>query len=252
MALYTIDYESGTAGQVIPSGVGQPMPGPSSMGQASTVTYDATHVMHGSSAAKHAPAASNVSWISYGNNSNLSFHSTALAVRGYFYFTNTPGFAFVSFYDTAMQWVAGLGINPSGYLYIRDSATNPLAVGTTSITVNRWLRAELYVTAAASGATITAALYDGDSTTPIDTVTSSAASTTSQELVAVWLGKNNYNNNPNEHWSDSIAIDTAATGFIGPVKTVVATPFRVWSGSAYVPVDAHVWDGSGYHKVSGE
>lgn len=251
MTLYKIDYDEGVAGQILPSGTGLPMPGPGNMDQPGTVTYDATHVAHGAMATKHSPADSNVSWVAYGNNSNLSFDSTGLAVRGYFYFTNTPGFAFLTVYDTAMASVAWLGINSSGYLFIRDAATNPLVLGTVPITVNRWLRAELYVTTGTSGATVSGALYDGDSTTPIDILTSSSAVTTGALLDAVWIGKNNYNSNPADHWVDSVAIDTAATGFIGPFGSEASqTPFHVWDGSAYVPVEMRRWNGSSYESVT--
>lgn len=87
MTRYTVDYESGIAGQVVPvtSDIEQsPQLGANS--NYSGITYDDAYVAHGNMATKHAPQADDVSYISYGDSSSQNFQSTALAARLFLFY----------------------------------------------------------------------------------------------------------------------------------------------------------------------
>ena len=253
MAFYTHDYETGIAGNIPPAShdnIVLPQPGASEISAAGTTVYHAGHVSHGAMGLRQSPASGDVSWINYGNNSSKNFNSSALAARAYFYFTVVPSGAFVSIYDNANQWAAGAGINASGQLFTRDAGANPRGTGTVALTANQWLRIELYATTGTSSATITAAVYAGDSTTPLDLVMTAVGNTTAGVLSSVRFGKNNYNTYATPYWVDSVAFNTTATGLIGPVPGET-TPYRVWNGTEYKVADARIWDGSAYTSVTG-
>lgn len=252
MALYTIDYEGGTAGQIPSashSNETHPNPAPSSTSTSGTVVYDATHVAHGSMALRQSPPPSSISYISYGNSSSKNFFASALAIRAYFYFTEVPTGGYISVFNNTDAWVAGLTFGSSGQITVRDAAANPLLTGTVPIPVNQWVRLELYVTAGTGNATVTGAAYAGESTTPIELLTSSSA-TTSAILSSVRVGKNNYNPYNTPNWLDSLAIDTEATGLLGPLVGEKDTPYRIWNGSEYQKVDVRLWGGSAYDSVT--
>lgn len=251
MAKYSMNYESGTAGQVPATGLA--VPGVSNV--FGSVVYSAEQ-KRGTMSLKHSPAASSATYVSYGNASNIALKSQALAVQVWFYFTEQPIGAFIAFFDDAdaanPQMAARVGINHANYpgkLYIQDSNTaSAVAIGTVNnpTPLGRWMRLELYATAATSGATITAALYDGNATTPVDRVTSSAASTTAGRLSAVWIGKTNYNTYATPYWMDDVVINTAATSLITEAKP---SPYYIWDGAAHKSVSAHAWSGSHYQPV---
>ena len=229
MTRYNINYEAGTDGVVPVVGASEPLESGHGIDAPGTVTYSNTHVAHGTMATKHSPASSGISRITYGNSSNRNFNSTALAVRAYLYFTVVPtglSSRFLTYYDNTDQVAAAVRINTSGYLDIQGNTTTSLATGTVAIPADKWVRLEIYATAGTGNATITAAAYEADSTTPIDMVTVGTA-TTAATLSSVWVGKNNYNAYATPYWVDSVAIETTATGLIGPVQVPLATPTPV-------------------------
>lgn len=254
MALYTHDYEDGIAGNAPPASHNTgivPQPGASEITAAGATVYHAGHVSHGAMALRQSPASSDVSWIAYGNGSTKNFSSAALAARAYFYFTTLPSGAgaFLSIYDNTTTRAAVVGINASGQLFTRDAGANPRSTGTVTLTANQWLRIELYATTGTSNATVTAAVYAGDSTTPLDLVTTSVGNTTAGALSSVRVGKDNYTAYATAYWVDSVAINTTATGLIGPVAGEL-TPYRIWNGSEWRVADARIWDGSTFKSVT--
>ena len=251
MTKYSINYESGTPGQAPVTNLATP-------GIYSTdgpVVYGAEHA-RGAVSLRHSPVSGSVTRVVYGNTSNRNLQSTALAVSVYFYFTAQPEGAFIAFFDdlevTNPLLAARVGINHANYpgkLYIQDANTaSAVAIGTVNnpVPLNRWVRLELYATAATSGATITAALYDGDATTPLDRVTSNVGNTTAGRLAAVQIGKTNYNTYATPYWMDDVVINTAATSLITEAKP---SPYYIWDGAAYKSVSAHAWSGSHYQPV---
>ncbi len=248
MAFYLVNYDQGLAGQAPTTG-GSVRPGPFSIIAAGTTVYDATHVAHGSMALRQTPVSGGYSSIGYGNSSNLNLQSqTAFATRAYFYFTVMPVGAFISVYDNTDAWVAGLAFDTGGHIRIRDAVSTALVTGTVTIPLNTWVRLELYVTAATTGALLHAAVFTNDSTTPLDTIT--ATGVTAATISSVRFGKNNANTYATTYWLDSVAIDTAAAGFIGPyLAPAGSTPYSVWTGTQYRAVDVRVWNGSEYKTV---
>lgn len=254
-----MDYESGVEGQAPALVADTALPSPPDVSYMNgSVVYSSEHA-RGTMALKHAPVSGDISTITYGASSSATLTTTALAARAYFYFTVQPVGALVSLYDSSDQWAAAVGINNAanpGKLYIQDFNRTPaLAVGavTNPLPLNQWVRFELYATASTSGATITAAVYDGTSTTPIDRLSSTTAvtmSTTSATFSWARFGKNNYNTYATPYWLDDTALDTAATGLFTEITK--PSPFYVWNGAEYKQVAARVWSGSGYRSVIDE
>lgn len=246
MTRYTVDYESGIAGQVVPvtSDIEQ-LPQLGANSNYSGITYDDAYVAHGSMATKHAPQADDVSYISYGDSSSQNFQSTALAARAYFYFTAMPSGTYLSIYDNSDNWAAAVGVNTDGKMYIRNAA-GTIHTGAETLTINQWLRFEIYATSGSGNATITAAIYSGENTTPIEELTASST-TTSSILSSLRVGKNNYTNYATPYWADSLLIDTAATGLIG--SATIDYPFRIWNGTKYLQSNGYIWKNSKYVPV---
>lgn len=246
MARYNVSYEGGTVG-VAPA-TSSTMPGPYQI--QGTVTFDSAQAAHGTRSVKHVATSGDVVGVYYGNSSNLNFASTALAVRAYFYLPAVPTAAvnLLSVYSSTDTRAAVVGINASGKLYIRDSVSSSLVAGTVNVSANTWVRLELYVTAGTSGATVNAAMYAADSTTATDTVSSSAGNTATT-LSSLRVGKENYSSYADTYWVDDVAIETAATGFVGPLvnaaPSVNAGVDQNVSASATVNLSATASDSDG-------
>lgn len=246
MARYNVTYEGGTVGNTPTTS--STMPGPYQI--QGTVTFDNAQAAHGTRSVKHVATSGNVVGVYYGNSSNLNFASTAIAVRAYFYLPATPADSvnLLSVYSSTDTRAAVVGITAAGKLYIRDSASSSLAVGTVNIPANTWVRLEMYATAGTSGATINAAMYNFDSTTPLDAVWSSAANTATT-LSSLRVGKENYSGYAATYWVDDVAIETAASGLIGPMvnlpPTIDAGTDQNVSASATVNLSATAADPDG-------
>ncbi len=217
MARYNVTYEEGTVGNT--PVVSATSPGPAQI--VGTVTYDNAQSAHGTRSVKHVATSGNVVGVYYGNSSHLNFASTALAVRAYFYLPATPSDVtlMMSVYSSTDTRAAAVGISAAGKLYIRDSVTSVLAAGTVNVPANQWVRIETYVTAGSSGATVQAAMYAHDSTTPLDSV-SSTAGVTSTTLSSVRIGKDAYSAYTATYWVDDVGVETVATGYIGPMTNL--------------------------------
>lgn len=252
MVKYTVNYEEGSAGQIVPATTDtSELPQPGASSNYSAIMYDSTQVAHGNIAVRHVPYDDDVSYISYGDSSSKNFRSVALAARAYFYFTAPPTAAYMSIYNNSDSRVAAAGINVDGNIYIRDS-TGIIQTGVVPLVFDQWLRIEIFATSGSEGdATIEVAIYEGDSVSPIEQLSTSSA-TTSLMLSSLRVGKDNYTNYATPYWVDSLAIDTEATGLIGPISDdPVDFPFRIWDGSKYLQSNGYVWKDSKYVPVFG-
>lgn len=112
-----------------------------------------------------------------------------------------------------------LAVDTSGRLLSRTAAGGAIAQTATGVWVaNRHNRIELVFNVGNAGATdsYTATIYDGDSTTPLDTLTSSAVDLGTADAVSVDIGHPNNSSSGWETLWDSIQMDNGATSEIGP------------------------------------
>ena len=256
MARYNANYENGIVG-AFPS-LSNAAPG---IAARNGSTVYATEQSRGTKAIGIASSSgTSLAYVQYGNPAELSLDSTSLLASVYFYFTELPAGGLLAVYDDDSaneRPVARLSFNyyvnaNSAYarkLFLQDAemSTNwqsSVAVGEVEdpIPLNRWVRIELYATAAAQNATITAAVFDGDSSVPIERLTSSVARTTAGRLARVRIGKLSENSYATPFWVDDVLIDTEA-------PDATKSPYYMWNGTAYKPMSVSAWTGTDYVPV---
>lgn len=115
-----------------------------------------------------------------------------------------------------------LAVDTSGRLLSRTAAGGAIAQTATGVWVaNRHNRIELVFNVGNAGATdsYTATIYDGDSTTPLATLTSSSVDLGTADALYVDIGHPNNSSSGWETLWDSIQMDNGATSEIGPYLT---------------------------------
>lgn len=248
MTRYKANYEIGTIGSSPSSG----NPPPGIAARNGSVVYSSDH-SRGTKSLKITGASSGVSYVTYGNADELSLNSTALRTSAYFYFTEYPSGGLIAIYDSVnTRPVARISVNYYSYtdiLFLQDSGmetdwTSSIAVGTITnpIPLNKWVRIELYATVGLGNATVTASIFDGDSSVPIERVSSSIANTTLTPFSRFRIGKLSENSYVTPFWIDDVSIDTEA-------PDVTKSPYYMWNGVAYKTMDARIWTGSEYKTV---
>ena len=251
MARYSANYENGIVG-FSPS-TNNAAPGIAA--RSGSAVY-ATEQSRGAKSIRMMAPDTSLAYVQYGNPTELSLDSTSLLASVYFYFTELPAGGFLAIYDddsANSRPVARLSVNYySAYarkLFLQDaemstSWSSSVAVGEVEdpIPLNRWVRIELYATAAAQNATITAAVFDGDSSVPIERLTSNVARTTAGRLARVRIGKLSESSYPTPFWVDDVLIDTEA-------PDATKSPYYKWNGTAYKPMSVSAWTGTDYVSV---
>lgn len=252
MARYNANYENGIVG-FSPS-TNNAAPGIAA--RAGSVVYNAEQSRGTKAIRITSSSGTSLAYVQYGNPAELSLDSTSLLASVYFYFTELPAGGFLAIYDddsANSRPVARLSVNYySAYarkLFLQDaemstSWSSSVAVGEVEdpIPLNRWVRMELYATAAAQNATITAAVFDGDSSVPIERLTSNVARTTAGRLARVRIGKLSESSYPTPFWVDDVLIDTEA-------PDATKSPYYKWNGTAYRPMSVSAWTGTDYVPV---
>jgi hypothetical protein len=212
----------------------------------SAATIDSTHAAGGGTASiKYVPASGSTC-----SNRWNGFSSTAFAASGYYWIDTMPG-AETWFVDITAGGarVIILEITSTGHFRVLDSRGTGTPVYNSALTypTGQWVRWEVYATVAASGATIKAALYLGDSTTPTDSIgvttpyTSGQTGTVPADTI-IW-GKGDSGTYASTFWGDAFQFNTAATDFIGPMTTPLATPV-VTAGTTTAPTTIGGTNGS--------
>src|SRR5581483_9550065 len=133
--LVTETYESGSSGQSLPgSSLGTTVPGG---------TYDNTHAARGALAGKFAATSSQDSVRQYSHGSTY----TPIYGRAYFYLTANPSgnTRLITGLSSVDHW--SIGINSSGKIIVGKTAASGGAftvstTGTTSVSLNTWVRLE--------------------------------------------------------------------------------------------------------------
>lgn len=252
MVRYSANYENGIVG-ANPS-LGNAAPGIAA--RTGSVVYNAEQSRGTKAIRITSSSGTSLAYVQYGDPADLSLNSTSLLASVYFYFTELPAGGLLAIYDddsANMRPVARLSVNYySAYarkLFLQDaemstSWSSSVAVGEVEdpIPLNRWVRMELYATAAAQNATITAAVFDGDSSVPIERLTSNVARTTAGRLARVRIGKLSESSYPTPFWVDDVLIDTEA-------PDATKSPYYKWNGTAYKPMSVSAWTGAGYVPV---
>ena len=185
MALVQNTAEGGTHGVVVTTGNSGGGSGTAFSEVVAGVTFSNVQKMHGSLSYAMAGAASTWNVVRLNSTAGLQF-----TTRVYVYLQGSPSAEtnFVTVQTAAGGAVAGLNLATTRILKL-VSAGGWVADFTTALSLNTWYRLVLYGTVAASNATVTGKLYAGDSTTPIETKTSSTANTGSTAAGRVYYGK---------------------------------------------------------------
>lgn len=160
MADFTADFEKGTNGNTITTGdAGSATPWWIVNG---TPSYSNAHAAHGGLAAKiaAADASCDLAWQTLSGGYG----------RAYIYATAYPSGTVPVFYADLS---AHFDINASGFLFMADVAANSYT-GTVPIPLNQWCRIEWKIVFSPTVGQIEMKLFAGDSTTPLDTITSPA------------------------------------------------------------------------------
>ena len=182
------------------------------------------------------------------------FNTTSMAVRFYY----NPGPTLPS---TALRLVdirnasgtaARMTLTATNQLSIQNTAASNVTTFAHALTANTWYRIELAISVSSTVATINAAYYPLDSTTPVDPAFSTtSANTGTANLTQVFIGSA-----ANATWTgtsflDDLAVQPSATSFIGvyvaPGSTAPGAPTAVGAvagdGQATVSWTAPVSDG---------
>lgn len=185
----------------------------------STMVYDNTRAMHGTQSLLITPSSTGQARFDYSASS-----ATAMAAKAYVYLTAAPtaDTYLVSLLNTAAGRVLSFSIGSSGRLRIFDGSGGGTAVWTAAATMplNQWVRLELYgvVGGTATTGTVKAAAYLGDATTPIETVylANGTGNMGTTALRGAAFGKYQASSPyATAFWMDDVAVNDAATDFIG-------------------------------------
>lgn len=154
-------------------------------------TYDNTRAMHGSFSAKFSNATTSQPDIV----GLAETGATSFAAVGYFYLTGAPSAA-LQFGIRTQTTAAAQGekayidtnrklqiVNPAGTARITSTGT--------AMPLNQWIRWEFYGTGLNSASTVlTTAIYDADTGTAIDTLTTGTITTSTADCAEIRFGKN--------------------------------------------------------------
>ena len=235
MALVQNTAEGGTHGVVVTTGNSGGGSGTAFSEVVAGVTFSNVQKMHGSLSYAMAGAASTWNVVRLDSTAGLQF-----TTRVYVYLQGSPSAEtnFVTVQTAAGGAVAGLNLATTRILKL-VSAGGWVADFTTALSLNTWYRLVLYGTVAASNATVTGKLYAGDSTTPIETKTSSTANTGSTAAGRVYYGK--LTQPPSitgGYYFDDLAQDLTSAAEIGsvalPVTHVGSTAWVAPASSATI------------------
>lgn len=221
------NFEEGTNGTTITTGnsggTGQTAFNAVGIGTGATVAYSNTQAAHGSLSAKcQVGSTSGQAYVSWTTGSQSTIYG-----RMYVYLTgNVPsgGSRLVEFWNGGDQvtYCGGIAISSSNWLAIQVSA----AAGFTwvvdfsnTIPLNTWTRIEWKYTFSATNGSATVSMYNGDSTTPIETHTTTGQNFGASTVDTVDLGWANFTANQPALYIDDLEINSV--GFPGPAVNSV-------------------------------
>lgn len=253
MSRLKIGFEGGTLGATIGTSNQGATDNPLyfvNIGTGGALTYDATHAAHGTQAAKIAPASGQVVTMQYGGNSaGASIASSNCAARFHTYQTAnvTTLTEICDISDQASAKIARLYLDATNHLLLRDSTATNLWTATAALALNQWNRVEIWVIPGST--TIHVAYYTADSTTAVASFDTTTAATGANAVAVVSVGRLFNTTDTTPWWLDDFAVETVASGFIGPEvnqpPTVSISANQTVAASASVTVSVTASDPDG-------
>jgi hypothetical protein len=222
MTLYVNGYEAGSTvgnGNVIAAGTSGP-PGDAFNSVTGSPVYDSTGVTPAHNSFCEKIAANSVAQQVLWTGQSI----TSGAFRLYVYATANPA---------SEVWLGTFSVGGTRAIWVGHEANGTLRLFTTGGTLwtssvamplNQWNRVEVFGTQDASSATVKCSYYTGDNTSAIATsgvLTSQNTGATPFDRVT--LGKHNAVALTADYWIDDVAMDSAATDYIGPITTPPAS-----------------------------
>ncbi len=157
-------------------------------------------------------------------------HTSAAAMRFYIYITAIPAeinpiaqFTTGSGGFTQLAWLA---VNLNGKICVLDATSTVIWQATNAISLNTWYRLEIFASlgGTATTGTIQAAYYALDSTTAIDSFSTSSANLGTDAISWARFGKIGSTTYTAPFYIDEISVVQNASGFIGPYAGLPAQP----------------------------
>jgi hypothetical protein len=186
-------------------------------GSGATFTYDNTNVHGGSLALKHtAPAVASAEQFQW---TTLTSRTTYW-VRFYLYITaTTPPSCHLVMFRNGSSMSSGVILNPGRTLTLDDSTFSGRVSTSNAVALNQWVRIEFKAICSATVGQMELKLFNSaESTTPTETVTSTAAWNTNTAITRMDFGYNA--TGAFTFWTDDIVVENAA--YPGPVVVAAA------------------------------
>lgn len=211
---------------------------------AGSIAFSNAQSSHGSLSYRVQPTSGAVSAFSW-----MSLGTSSAAVRVYAYFTSLPPSSteFVQF-RTAPNGtyvpIAGISLRSAGNISFTDSTSAIVWTSAATISLNTWYRFELKATIGGTATTgsLEGAYYALDSTTAIDSFSSSAITLGTENFSLVRFGKLNTSTWADVFYLDGVAVTQAASALIGPYTAPVTpavydglAPSRGWGADLAAP-----------------
>jgi hypothetical protein len=188
-------------------------------GTGGLITFDNAHAAHGTNSYKHTiGVTTDECYVMWSTATGGTFGT--LYARAYIYKTANPGTNHKLISILAGSTVgARLLINTTGKLFYSQTAGTTVLTFTNAITLNAWNRLEFKVVGHTTAGVIEASLYNADSTTAVETNTSTAQNTGSTVLDRVRFGPTGTAVASVTTWMDDLGL--SSTGYLGPVSSGV-------------------------------
>ena len=210
--------EGGTAGTTVTiansgGGSGNPFT-VVSRGSGAALTFSTATAAHGSLAYAITGSSGTATFVGWNG-----FSATSMAVRFYY----NPGSSLPSKVlrladiRNSSATAARVELSASNQLFIQNSAGTTVTTFAHPLQANTWYRIELTMSVSTSAATINAAYYPADSTTPVDPAfATSSGNTGSANITQVSFGSPASATWTGTSLFDNLAAQAATTSFIGP------------------------------------
>lgn len=220
----TNSFEGGISGAALTTGNTGGLSGSAfgliTTGPGASISFDNTHVAHGSMACK----------VSSGTSFNTAFGTWSITAAGqvwfrlYLYLTANPTAQLnLLFFSNASSTLCGrMVLSTTGKLIMQDGGGTARATMTSSIPTGAWFRVEGFMVGSATVGQVSVSRYDTmDSTSATETQTSAATLNTTGSVANLQLGCTNANGQNITFWMDDLGMsDTAA---LGPSKNVTTS-----------------------------
>ncbi|HEY5051603.1 MAG TPA: fibronectin type III domain-containing protein [Acidothermaceae bacterium] len=205
-----------------------------SKGSGATITYAAAAAVHG--ALGYALTGSSGTATLMGWN---GYSATSMAIRFYYNPGSTLPNQVLRLADirNSTATAARVELSASNQIFIQNNAGTTVTTFAHALQANTWYRIEMAISVSSSAASINAAYYTLDSTTPVDPAyTTATGNTGTASITQVTVGSTASATWTGTSYFDDIASQSPSTAFIGPVSASPTAPDAPTAVSA-VPGD---------------